>query len=98
MVKSINEDLIRQRARELAALWNDPGQEDAIARAVAPLVEALEPFALIAEYDIGADESDGDDYRPMQRHNVVPRVTVGHLRQALAALAAFGKGKSDAEN
>lgn len=53
----------------------------------AGLLEALEPFALIAEYDIGADESDGDDYRPMQRHNVAPRVTVGHLRQALAAIA-----------
>lgn len=53
----------------------------------AGLLEALEPFALIAEYDIGADESDGDDYRPMQRHNVAPRVTVGHLRQALDAIA-----------
>lgn len=53
----------------------------------AELLEALEGFALIAEHDIGTDESDGDDYRPMQRHNVAPRVTVGHLRRALAAIA-----------
>lgn len=53
----------------------------------AELLEALEPFALIAEHDIGTDESDGDDYRPMQRHNVAPRVTVGHLRRAQAAIA-----------
>lgn len=62
----------------------------------AELLEALEPFALIAEYDIGADESDGDDYRPMQRHNVAPRVTVGHLRQALAAIARAKGEKANA--
>lgn len=60
----------------------------------AEMIEALEPFALIAEYDIGADESDGDDYSPMQRHNVAPRVTVGHLRQALAAIAKAKGGEA----
>ena len=53
----------------------------------AGLLEALEPFAAVAEHDIGTDNSDGDDYRPMQRHNVAPRVTVGHMRAAAQALA-----------
>jgi hypothetical protein len=50
------------------------------------LREALEPFAAVAEHDIGEGEADIDLFRPMN-HNRAPLLTVGDLRRALAALA-----------
>lgn len=59
-------------------------------RAEASLAEArkaLEPFALVAEHDIGEDEADSDAFRPMPKpFNHAPQITVGHLRAALAVL------------
>lgn len=48
--------------------------------------EALRPFAAVAAADIGPDEHDGDMWTPI-RNNLAPRLTVGDLRAALAALA-----------
>lgn len=64
-----------------------PDPRDAL---VAELVAALEPFALVAEHDIGEDETDSDLFRPMLTHNRAPRIKVGDLRQARAALAKAG--------
>lgn len=50
------------------------------------LREALTPFALVAEHDIGSDETDRDIFRPMLAHNHAPRLSVGDLRRARAAL------------
>lgn len=59
---------------------------------ISRLEDALGPFAAVAENDIGEDETDQDLFRPMDRHNRAPRLTVGDLRAAQAALA----GGSDA--
>ena len=49
--------------------------------------KALAPFAAVAEHDIGADEVDSDIFMPMREpHNRAPRLRVGHLRAAKAAL------------
>jgi hypothetical protein len=50
------------------------------------LRDALEPFAAVAEHDIGEGEADIDLFRPMN-HNRAPLLTVGDLRRARAALA-----------
>jgi hypothetical protein len=50
------------------------------------LLDALKPFAAVAQHDIGDDEADSDLFRPI-RHNHAPLLTVGHLRAALAAIA-----------
>ncbi len=55
-------------------------------RRIAALEAVLEPLAAIADCDIGHDETDNDLYRPMQRHNKAPLLTVGHLRKARAVL------------
>jgi hypothetical protein len=56
----------------------------------AQLVEArkaLEPFAKVAEQDIGADEDDTDCWSPMRSpYNRAPRIRVGDMRCAAAAL------------
>lgn len=53
--------------------------------AVDGLVEALRPFALVAEHDIGEDESDFDLFKSLS-YNHAPRITVGDIRRAHQAL------------
>lgn len=53
---------------------------------VGELEAALKPFAMVAEHDIGSDETDTDMFRPMNRHNRAPALTVGDLRRARATL------------
>lgn len=48
----------------------------------AELMRALEPFALVAQHDIGEDEADHDLHRHMDKHNRAPRLTVGDFRRA----------------
>lgn len=52
------------------------------------LRKALEPFARVAEHDIGADEDDTDTFWPMSnaRYSMAGRLRVGHLRAARLAL------------
>jgi hypothetical protein len=50
-------------------------------------MKVIEPFALIAEHDIGSDEADSDTYQPINC-NTVPRISVGHLRAARRFLNA----------
>lgn len=54
------------------------------------IVEALRPFASVAEHDIGDDEADTDLFRPMHKHNKAQSLTVGDMRRALSALRANG--------
>lgn len=55
---------------------------------------ALEPFAKVSEHDIGLDETDGDRFRQIERHNRAPLLLVGDLRRAREAHAALlGKEK-----
>lgn len=56
------------------------------------LREALQPFAEVAEHDIGGDEADCDAFRPMFRVNRAPYLTVGDLRRVRAALSG-GEGE-----
>jgi len=57
---------------------------------VKALVEALKPFALVAEHDIGESETDSDLFRPMEgKYARAPRLTVGDLRRARAAPEAL---------
>jgi hypothetical protein len=56
------------------------------AAGVAELIEALAPFAMVAERDIGSDETDEDIYRPAN-FNHAPKLTVGDIRRALIAHA-----------
>ena len=67
--------------------------ENASLKARLAEVEAvLEPFALVAEHDIGQDETDEDRYRPLSRNNYAPLITVGDLRRAAALLSACEGG------
>ena len=60
---------------------------------VETLRRALKPFALVAEKDIGCDEADTDKFRPYTGDlNLAPKLTVGHLRQARAALKGGDHG------
>jgi|SRR3569833_77896 len=54
---------------------------------LAEAMKVIEPFALIAEHDIGSDETDADTYQPIT-YNTVPRISVGHLRAARRFLNA----------
>ena len=58
-----------------------------LADRIAEAMKVIEPFALIAEHDIGSDEADSDTYRPMT-YNTVPHISVGHLRAARRFLNA----------
>lgn len=58
-------------------------------------MKVIEPFAAIAEHDIGSDEADADNFSPMSKYNRAPRLTVGHLRAARAFVNAQ-KESSDA--
>src|SRR5690606_8454206 len=57
-----------------------------VARLKEELAEAhrvIEPFAEVAEWDIGESETNEDIFRPMDgRYAVVKRITVGDLRRA----------------
>lgn len=70
-----------EQQRIIAALAEDASK-------AAGLAAALEPFAQVAEHDIGDDEADIEDFRPMQRHHRAPKITVGDMRRARAALDA----------
>lgn len=49
---------------------------------------ALEPFAAVADVDIGEDETDEDFFRPANRdYAKAPPIMVGHMRAARAALS-----------
>lgn len=68
-------------------------EDDAVAEAnsqltaAAPeLLDALRPFAECAEHDIGQSEDDADTFRN-STHNRAPKITVGDLRRARAAIA-----------
>lgn len=54
----------------------------------ARLREVLEPFAEVAEHDIGDDETDDDIFWPISnaRYSMSGRLRVGHLRAARRAL------------
>lgn len=76
----------------LAEVFDDcdpvEGRPEADARLIAAapdMSEALRPFALVAEHDIGSDEDDADLFQVMSVHNHAPKLTVGDLRRALAA-------------
>lgn len=50
--------------------------------------DALDPFAEVAEQDIGSDESNADFFRPMNpRVARAPAITVGDMRRAAAIRA-----------
>ena len=72
--------------------WEQSGRWERRAKAAearnAELAKALEPFALVAEHDIGEDEGDGDIFWPISnaRYSMAGRLRVGHLRRARAAL------------
>jgi hypothetical protein len=52
------------------------------------LKRALEPFAKVAECDIGKDEGDDEQFMPFRSgHNRAPKLLVGDLRAAKAALS-----------
>jgi len=55
---------------------------------ISSLAAALEPFASVAEHDIGTDERAADFFAPMTTHNRAPRLRVGDLRLAKAAFEA----------
>lgn len=50
--------------------------------------KALEPFALVAEHDIGDTETDRDRFTPIT-HNRAPLLTVGNIRTAASTLDAI---------
>ena len=82
---------IEAAARAVAKAWNE--QETAEARADR-LASALEPFARVAEHDIGESESDADLFRAMSdRYCRAPLLTVGDFRRARTALGTTQTGE-----
>jgi hypothetical protein len=73
------------------AAWAEVDTLEALQRENEALREALKPFALVAEYDIGEDETDNDRFQPMSFENSrVKLLNVGDLRRARTALASAG--------
>ncbi|MCE5190174.1 MAG: hypothetical protein LLG08_00085, partial [Actinomycetia bacterium] len=78
-------------SRELPTIIAALRELDAVKAREAKLREALEPFAAVAERDIGDDEADHDRYRVMSERNArAPLLCVGHFRRARAALGGAG--------
>ena len=70
------------------AVWMPEADVIEAAATITDLLAALRPFANVAEHDIGCDEDDTDRFRPMSGGlNIAPLPTVGHFRNALAAIA-----------
>ena len=81
VVKAFGDDRLAAE-KEIRALIGQPASNGA--------VEALKPFAAIAEHDIGESEADEDIYQPMRSgNNRAPLITVGDLRRAKAALTGL---------
>lgn len=81
----------RDEAREAAHYANGTAElamkhRDTAEARVKELEEALDPFAAVAEHDIGEDEVDKDRFTPMVVNHRAPLITVGDLRRARAAL------------
>ena len=81
----------RDEAREALHYANGTAElamkhRDTAEARVKELEEALDPFAAVAEHDIGEDEVDKDRFTPMVVNHRAPLITVGDLRRARAAL------------
>lgn len=83
---------------ELAEAWQryvdaNEARIDAEAQ-LAEARKALEPFAAVAEHDIGDDETDDDIFWPISnaRYSMSGRLRVGHLRAASRALTGGKNG------
>lgn len=89
----MSDDIIKRLERERDE-WREAcrahGEKAARAeRALADAVAVLEPFADVAEQDIGRDESNADFFRPMNpRYAKAPAITVGDMRRAAATIRA----------
>lgn len=93
---------IERKEAERVKLWNEvrdlKGSLDVhkaangqLRKDLGEALEALKPFAAVAERDIGIDEADSDTFRPMQGvYNRAPLLAVGDLRKALALLSRKG--------
>lgn len=68
------------------------GKNAALEREVKRLREVIQPFADVADHDIGDDEADRDVFRPMTNHNSAAKITVGDMRAVLAALSTSPQG------
>lgn len=64
---------------------------DALISEMDEVLEALRPFADVADRDIGEDESDNDRFRPMFALNAAPPLLVGDLRRASTLLSRYGR-------
>lgn len=97
-------DQLVRRLRWRSSLRGDYGQHEAaldaeaaslitsLAARVEALEAVLEPFAAVAEHDIGDDETDDDIFWPISnaRYSMSGRLRVGHLRAARRAREAQG--------
>lgn len=75
-----------RRAERIIDLW---GRVNAAER-------ALGPFAAVANVDIGSDETDEDIFQQPGYYHRAPRITVGDMRRARAALDICKSGLADA--
>lgn len=64
---------------------------DALISEMDEVLEALRPFANVADRDIGEDESDNDRFRPMFKLNIAAPILVGDLRRASTLLSRYGR-------
>lgn len=90
--RAINHNiLVLTMLNNLPAIVAALRERDALKAEVERLRGALEPFAAVAERDIGDDEADHDRYRVMSERNArAPLLCVGHFRRARAALGGGG--------
>lgn len=98
MLKEIAELLSELNAIDEESMYQEPATTKAkineamatlstLSARVETLTKALEPFASVAEWDIGEEEDDDDRFKPMTSHNYAPILTVGDLRKARSLLS-----------
>ncbi len=74
------------RARALLSNQEQIAENVNCSAAMKELCEAAEPFAEVAEKDIGSDEHDDDRFVQPTKYNHAPRLAVGHFRRLRSAL------------
>jgi hypothetical protein len=81
-LKSIRKNELELFLFELSA--DAPAQpqiSDDVCSLLDEAIAALGPVEAIVQHDISIDETDFDDFTPMTRYNLVPRLKVGDMRR-----------------
>lgn len=92
-VESQARSVARHASNLLAAVTLE---RDQLRAKLAEYEKALEPFAEVADCDIGFEESNADFFKPINpRFSRAPAITVGDMRRASAAIRSRTGGENE---